>query len=197
MTLAEAVRTCLRKYFVFSGRASRPEFWMFVLATILVSVVISVFDMIIFGPTEEALYQTTVVNGVASHGLQRSVTYGSGPLSSAYGLLVTVPVLAAAFRRMHDTGRPGWYLLGLWISAAALLAVSLLGFSQQIPTDSATLAMFPDFPETMRVPHPPIWLFLTSMVAWFVSFVLAIVWLARLPQPGPNKYGPNPTEVNT
>ena len=31
MSLAESIRTCFQKYFDFSGRASRPEFWWFFL----------------------------------------------------------------------------------------------------------------------------------------------------------------------
>ena len=31
MGFTESIRTCLSKYFTFSGRAARPEFWWFVL----------------------------------------------------------------------------------------------------------------------------------------------------------------------
>lgn len=39
MGLREAIVTCFRKYFTFSGRARRPEYWYFLLLTILVSMV--------------------------------------------------------------------------------------------------------------------------------------------------------------
>jgi uncharacterized membrane protein YhaH (DUF805 family) len=35
MTIVEAAKVCLRKYFVFSGRASRVEFWKFILGIVL------------------------------------------------------------------------------------------------------------------------------------------------------------------
>ena len=35
MTFTQSVRTCFRKYVTFSGRATRPEYWYFVLFIIL------------------------------------------------------------------------------------------------------------------------------------------------------------------
>lgn len=39
MNFVDAVKTCLQKYADFNGRASRAEFWWFVLFTIIVSIV--------------------------------------------------------------------------------------------------------------------------------------------------------------
>lgn len=36
MGFVEAIKTCLAKYFVFSGRAARSEYWWFVLFVVLV-----------------------------------------------------------------------------------------------------------------------------------------------------------------
>ncbi len=44
MTFPGAIKTCLRKYAVFSGRATRAEFWWWVLAVVIVSVVVSIVD---------------------------------------------------------------------------------------------------------------------------------------------------------
>lgn len=41
MTFTEATKTCLSKYADFNGRASRSEYWWFVLFTIIVSIVLS------------------------------------------------------------------------------------------------------------------------------------------------------------
>lgn len=67
-----------KKYAEFAGRAGRREFWMFVLANIIVGVVVG-----FFGRT----------------------------LSSLYSLLVLIPSLAVGARRLHDTGRSGWWQL--------------------------------------------------------------------------------------
>ncbi len=43
MTLVESIRTCFQKYFDFSGRASRPEFWWFFLCSFIAQAVLGVF----------------------------------------------------------------------------------------------------------------------------------------------------------
>ena len=97
----------LRKYAVFSGRARRTEFWMFTLVNIAVSMLLAFVDNS-FGMT---------------------VAYGVGMLSSLYGLVVLIPSLAVAVRRLHDTGRSGWWWL---ISLVPLIgAVVLLIFATQ------------------------------------------------------------------
>lgn len=73
----------LRKYAVFSGRARRKEYWMFLLISTLVSSGIGVID-----------------------GLFRMDTL----LVWVYTLMIFIPSVAVAFRRVHDTGRSG-----LWV----------------------------------------------------------------------------------
>ncbi|MBR0557138.1 DUF805 domain-containing protein [Ciceribacter sp. L1K23] len=84
MDFQTAVRTVLSKYATFNGRASRPEFWWFVLFVFLVNIVTSIIDSVIFG--------TPLLNSIA-----------------ALGLLL--PQLAVGARRLHDTDRSGWWLL--------------------------------------------------------------------------------------
>ena len=79
----------LKKYAVFSGRARRKEYWMFVLFNILIAMGLGFIDGI---------------TGMASEG-------GMGVLGGLYNLAILIPSLAVAVRRLHDTGRSGWYLL--------------------------------------------------------------------------------------
>ncbi|MCX5127996.1 DUF805 domain-containing protein [Streptomyces sp. NPDC002812] len=74
----------LKKYVVFSGRARRQEFWMFVLINFAVSIVVGIID---------------------------SVVGAGGLLSGLYSLAVLLPVLGLAARRLHDTDKSGWWLL--------------------------------------------------------------------------------------
>lgn len=78
----------LQNYAGFDGRARRKEFWMFVLVNIIVSVVLSVVD--------NAL------------GLKMGA---SGILGSIYSLAIFIPSIAVQARRLHDTGRSGWWQL--------------------------------------------------------------------------------------
>lgn len=74
----------LKKYAEFTGRARRTEYWMFVLISIVVTIVLSVLEMIVGGP---------------------------GVLAGLYSLAVLIPSIAVAVRRLHDTDRSGWWLL--------------------------------------------------------------------------------------
>ena len=91
-----AVRTVLLKYATFSGRASRAEFWWWVLAVFLIGIVTQIIDAAIIGP------MLGFEDGDASAGQ---------PLSLLFSLAVLLPALAVAARRLHDIGRSGWWLL--------------------------------------------------------------------------------------
>ena len=79
----------LKKYAVFSGRARRKEYWFFVLFSFLI-----IFAL---GFLEGAL-------GIASES-------DDSVLASLYVLAVIIPWFAVTVRRLHDTGRSGWWLL--------------------------------------------------------------------------------------
>lgn len=103
----------LRKYAVFSGRARRTEFWTFTLVNIVVATLLAFVD------NSSGL---TVSIGVTA-------AYGVGILSSLYSLAVLVPHLAVTVRRLHDTGRSGWWwLIGL---VPVIGAVVLIIFAAQ------------------------------------------------------------------
>ncbi|MGN6646994.1 MAG: DUF805 domain-containing protein [Cytophaga sp.] len=78
----------LKKYAVFSGRARRQEYWMFVLFNILFAIAAVILDNVL---------------GLASPQL------GYGPLYGLYALALFIPGLAAGVRRLHDTGKSGWF----------------------------------------------------------------------------------------
>lgn len=58
--------------------------------------------------------------------------FGSGILSGLYSLAVLIPGLAVAIRRLHDTGKSGWWLLLSFIPlvGAIVLIVFLVQDSQ-------------------------------------------------------------------
>lgn len=107
MSFQEAVKTAFNKYADFSGRASRSEYWYYVLFIFLVSLAIS--------------FVATPIGG------SRLVYV----LNSLFTLAVLVPSLALIFRRLHDTGRTGlWFLLGFFPLTAIVLVVFLCLDSQ-------------------------------------------------------------------
>ncbi|MEO7603268.1 MAG: DUF805 domain-containing protein [Sphingomicrobium sp.] len=90
MTPVEWAKRPLQKYAEFTGRASRPEYWWFVLAQIVVMLVAMFLDSML----------GTDFGGSG---------YGLIYLVVALGLLV--PAIAVGIRRLHDTDRSGWWLL--------------------------------------------------------------------------------------
>lgn len=100
MDFQTAVRTCLRKYATFSGRASRPEYWYFVLFGFLGQLVLGIADNILFDAGQ-----------ISSGPGMFSFDGGGGPLGGLFGLALLLPGLAAAVRRLHDSDRTGWWLL--------------------------------------------------------------------------------------
>ena len=80
----------LKKYAVFSGRASRKEYWMFVLFNVIFAVAAMILDNVL---------------GLAIKDV------GYGPIYILYALATLIPGIAVGVRRLHDIGKSGWYLL--------------------------------------------------------------------------------------
>ena len=94
----------LRKYAVFEGRARRKEYWTFSLVNILISIAIG--------------FVTGFVG--AMMGLSQNV---STMLGLAYTAAVLIPSIAVWVRRMHDTGRSGWWWLIALIPIVGLIVL--------------------------------------------------------------------------
>lgn len=75
----------LKKYAVFNGRASRTEYWTFFLFNLLISIGLGIIDTAI--------------------GSEMQV------LGNLYSLVVLIPGLAVATRRLHDTNHSAWWFL--------------------------------------------------------------------------------------
>lgn len=108
--------TVLRKYAVFEGRARRREYWFFVLFYLLISIALSAVDMMLGTWNEE---------------------YGIGTLSGLFWLAVLVPSIAVGVRRLHDTGRSGWWLLiGFIPLIGAIVLIVFFLFDSQPGTNA-------------------------------------------------------------
>lgn len=84
----------LNQYSDFNGRARRKEYWMFALVNFIISLAIVGLD--------NALGQSFSYTGNV---------LGAGVFNSIYNLLILIPSLAVAVRRLHDVGKSGWMLL--------------------------------------------------------------------------------------
>lgn len=153
MDFQTSVKTCLtEKYARFSGRASRSEYWWFVLAYVLGAVVISLLGIRI--------------------------------LSLVYMLALIVPAAAAGWRRLQDTGRPGWYILiPMGVSLVSML------FAPTMPHDGTGAPMMDGYGPGMG---PGMGMMMLLGIVQLVLAVLFIWWLTRPSQPETNPYGPVP-----
>ena len=110
MSFGDAITNCLSNNYVgFSGRASRSEYWFWVLFTMIVSFVTGIMDGFIFGSE-----------------------FGTGLISTITSVVFFLPGLAVWVRRLHDVGKSGWWIL----SSILILPVLLLLYWLIIEGDS-------------------------------------------------------------
>ena len=177
MTFSDAIRTCFAKFFIFSGRASRPEYWFFFLFIVIWSIIAGIIDLQFF--TQVSVTQTDEVKSVAATSRQ--------PVQSIVGLIVFIPHLAVAFRRMHDTGRSGLYALLPILLMVGAFAVLIFGIGIASQFHSGTLDIL--------FTRATLLIVIPTLLVLAVSPLLVLWWLTRPSQPGANQYGPNPYEV--
>ncbi len=104
------VDTIKQRYAQFSGRASRSEFWYFVLFSMIISILLGILDSVLgTGYTYEM--DTVTMATETAEAATVTVKQTIGYMQSLYGLLVLIPTIAVSIRRLHDTGKSGWWLL--------------------------------------------------------------------------------------
>ena len=102
MNFQTSIKTCFQKYAVFSGRASRSEFWFFGLFCFLGGIITMIIDSMMLGYSAEE----------------------DGPIYLIFNVIVFLPGLAVGARRLHDIGRSGWWqLITLTVIGIILLIV--------------------------------------------------------------------------
>lgn len=106
MNFSEAIQSGFSNYVNFSGRAQRSAFWFWILFVWLAGIAVSILDTAVFG--SDSVY----------------------PLSSIFTLGTFLPNIAVAARRLHDTGRSGWWQL-LWLLPIIGFIILLIWLIQQ------------------------------------------------------------------
>jgi len=110
----------LKKYTVFTGRARRKEFWMFMLFNYIVYFVLYILAYILAHLTwlQDILY-----------------------IPYIYYLAVLFPALGVSIRRLHDTNRSGWFLLLYFIPSIIISKAELFSLTYTL-TSSVALIIF-------------------------------------------------------
>lgn len=109
-----AVRRFFAKYATFSGRASRAEYWWWMLTALLLGMLTRMLDGLIVG--------------------WQKLGPGPGAVEALVLLATFVPALAVTWRRLHDAGRSGlWFFFGC---IPIVGTITLLVFTLEGPNPS-------------------------------------------------------------
>ena len=102
-------------YFNFEDRTTRKDFWVAILMNIVVSFVLSLVVGFIAKVTKLKIYDI---------------------FAAIYALILLIPCLAQAVRRMHDVNKSGWYLLMDIIPIIGLILVLVAMCSPSVTEDN-------------------------------------------------------------
>ena len=151
MTPIDWARRPIDHYADFAGRAPRAEYWWFFLAIVVVYIVFSIIESIT--------------------GLKGMVGGVYGPLTLLLWLGTLVPCLAVSVRRLHDTGRSGWWMLLIvpYLVSAILLLMAIMAGSMTGLGSAGILG-----------------------IIGLICCIALLVFMVLPSTPGDNLYGPNP-----
>jgi uncharacterized membrane protein YhaH (DUF805 family) len=168
MTFVDAVKSAFVNFRKFKGIASRREYWFYILATVLIGIVLSTIESMIWPPIEtedlvEALNQPT-------------------PLTSIAGLLLLIPTLAVTSRRIQDSGWSGKWLF-LYLLPIVPLLMGIIGVVGYLQSTSA--------PEIEVLATMVAYFVPTLLIAFGVQvFLLILCLLPSKSREQGNKYAP-------
>ena len=100
MGFTEAIRNGFQNYVTFSGRARRAEYWWWYLFVFLLLGVALILDVYAFRSNSDV-----------------------GPAYGLASLAVILPNISVTVRRLHDTGRSGWWF---WLGLIPLIGALIL-----------------------------------------------------------------------
>lgn len=158
MTFTDAVRSGFQNAFDFSGRSRRPEYWWF-------------FLFVFAGAFVLALIQAAL--GMTGNWLVR-----------LFQLATFVPFLAVGWRRLQDTGRPGWYLV---VPVVIVVVSSLMVGSLSASLMQGGMGHMHAGRMQGQAGIVALW-----AVAQFIAGIVIIWWMTRRSQRGENQFGPEP-----
>jgi uncharacterized membrane protein YhaH (DUF805 family) len=134
MGFGQSITTCFSKYATFAGRASRSEFWWWVLFVGILWFIGAVLDGLI-GTT----YRVPLGSADATVGIIHTILV----------LVVLLPGISVAVRRLHDTDKSGWWW---WLNIICFIGgIVLLIF---YVTDSGPDNRYGADPKGEHIPPP-------------------------------------------
>jgi uncharacterized membrane protein YhaH (DUF805 family) len=168
ITFVDAVKSAFVNFRKFKGTATRREYWFYILATVLIGIVLSTIESIIWPPIEtddliEAINQPT-------------------PLSSIAALILLIPTLSVTSRRIQDSGWSGKWLF-LYLLPIVPLLMGIIGVVGYLQSTAA--------PEIEVLATSVAYFVPTLLIAFAVQvFLLILCLLPSKSREQGNKYAP-------
>ena len=176
MGFVEAVTTCIKKSFVFKGRARRSEFWWWTLFSFIIGLAVSF-----------------VADEIPDDNLLLTLLFTFGML--AFCIYLGIANFAVSTRRLHDIGRSGWWygatlifgvVWAVWIVVKIVGSVVGMGVDNiDVESDAFALTLLKEMWDVILIPY----------ILYIAYSILLLVWYCKDSQPGANKYGENPKGV--
>ncbi len=156
---SEAINEAAGKFFQFTGRSRRSEFWWSVLFCYILKLLFSL------GLSAPAFF----------------------PFALLLSFVLDLGMIPLSFRRLHDTGKSGWYIGGLWILMLGAGLFVLIQVLQSLAMEGSDLA-------------DSGWRILLSMslqciffsIIIFIYHIVLLVFFCLDSDPYENDYGESP-----
>ncbi len=152
MNFGDSIGECFFNYANFKDRAARAEYWWWALFATAAVLIAMVLDHFVFND------------------------WSIPPFTLVIGLATALPSLSAAVRRLHDTGRSGW-----WVFLPVIAAMLVFAGAAAAVLDNP------------KNPLGGMWLIYVGVPALvtIATWILLIVLLVMPGDTGNNRYGPN------
>lgn len=173
MTFGESIKTCFRKYAEFNGRATRSEFWYFVLFLVLVDLGVGFLSGLFMIPL--------ILKGEFNADSILSTSLPFKIISLVVGLAFLLPNLSVWTRRLHDRNKSGWWIVTYFVLCLvpAFLLNSMVDHVDQLNENTGGGVIL----------GLAVLVILVTVLA-----IVLLVWCCKRGTIGPNQYGPDPLE---
>ncbi len=116
------IDTVKNKYADFRGRATRSEYWYFVLFYFIISFIARLIDINLINPSLDLPPEAAMQGSV---------------FTSIFALAVLLPQIAVSIRRLHDIGKSGWWYLLMFIPILGWLVLIYFYIQESQPGTNA------------------------------------------------------------
>ncbi|WP_158610965.1 DUF805 domain-containing protein [Aurantiacibacter spongiae] len=195
--MIDAVKYNLSHLTDFSGRDARPTFWWYVLFLaivqfgigILISIPVMTSSMASgFSAARSGADQATLEAQMMQQMSGSMVTMGY--ISAAVGVVVTLMGLAAFVRRLHDSGKTGWWAAIPLATKAITVLVGLQALTRMTQTFAAARGSA-DLEAMQSQVMAASWVNLVGIV----GIVVIIAFGVMKSDPAANRYGEEPVRL--